>query len=206
MVNETTELNTPELRFTTGLLIGLLVVNFLVYVAILIPLSLNTDPDWFQFIHVYPVYSIAIIAGYYILEGSLFFGCRVRNWPCMLTIRIICFVKLFHNFTYCFTYAVEAAGSKGTYYYPFNLACTVFFLLALGLEYGIIVTFSKLVNLGCCEQTTPTQNGDLEMVRNPNVEGHDANFGVTQQAPVPRNVRPSNQTSSAAVEQCCLIS
>ena len=205
MVDETTELNTPELRFASGLLLGLLVVNFLVYVAILVTLLLIADPGWL----LNPVYSVPIIAGYYILEGSLFFGCRVLNWPRTLTFRVICVVKLFHNFAYFFTYAVEAADSKGTYYYSFNLACTVFFLLAFGLEAGIIVTFSKLFNLRYCEETIPTQNGQLEMVRNPNVEGHDANFGVTQQAPVPRNVRPSNQTSSAAVEQacnlCCLL-
>ena len=106
MVSETPKLNSPELRPIRRNLFGLLVVNFLIYVTILIPLSLNADPDT-------AVYSVAIIAGYYILEGSLFFGCQAYNWPCTLTFRII---WALHDFAYFITNAWLAAYYKGTYY------------------------------------------------------------------------------------------
>ena len=99
---ETPKLNSPELKPLRGALLGLLVVNFLIYVAILIPLSLNANPDT-------AVYSVAIIAGYYILEGSLFFGCQAYNWPCTVTFRVF---WILHDFAYFVTYAVLAAEIK----------------------------------------------------------------------------------------------
>ena len=105
MLNETLKLNAPELRPLRRLLLGLLVVNFLIYAAVLIPLSLNADP-------ISAVISVAIIAGYYILEGSLFFGCETYNWPCTLTFRII---WVLHDFAYFITYANASAWYKGKY-------------------------------------------------------------------------------------------
>ena len=201
MLNETLKLNAPELRPLRRLLLGLLVVNFLIYAAFLIPLSLYADP-------ISAVYSVGIIACYYILEGSLFFGCDTYNWPCMLTFRII---LVLHDFAYFIAYAYVSAWYKGKYlnydkpiedweeyckdynhypcssyenleefcnndpndwrcthqcdgkpsynfcynYFAFDVACTFFFLLAFGLEIGIIVAFSKFPRFGCCCQTTP---------------------------------------------------
>ena len=117
MVNEPTKLNTPVSPPIRRLLtlLGLLVVNFLVYVAVLIPLSLKAPPDISNPLKLQvptPIFTIPIIAGYYILEGSLFFGCRAFIWPFTLTFRII---WMLHDFTYFFTYAVEASWNKGAY-------------------------------------------------------------------------------------------
>ena len=104
MVNETPKLTSPELRKLRRLLIGLLVVNFLNYVAILIS-SWRTDIGT-------PIFSIPIIAGYYILEGSLFFGCQEYNWPCTFIFRII---WILHDFAYFITFALFAAIDTDTY-------------------------------------------------------------------------------------------
>ena len=98
----TPKLDSPKLKPLRRTLLGLLVVNFLIYVTILIPLSLNAMPGA-------AVYSIAIIAGYYILEGSLFFGCQTYNWPCTVTFRVI---WVLHDFIYFITYAVSASNIK----------------------------------------------------------------------------------------------
>ena len=143
MVNETPKLNSPELRRLRRLLIGLLVVNFLNYVAILIS-------SWMTDLFDMLFFSIPVIAVYYILEGSLFFGRQAYNWPCTLTFRII---WLLHDFAYFVTFAFEAG-----YMDIFCVALTLFFLYAFGLGIGIIVAFSKFPRLGCCHQTVPNHN------------------------------------------------
>ena len=105
MVNQTPKLYSPELRKLRILLIGLLVVNFSTYVVILILSSLTDMLNT-------ALYSTPIITGYYILEGSFFFGCQAYNWPCTLTFRII---LLLHDFAYFITYALFAAFYPPTY-------------------------------------------------------------------------------------------
>ena len=133
---EPPKLNSPELKAIRRNLFGLLVVNFLIYVTILIPLSLCAMPNT-------AFYSIPIIAGYYVHEGSLFFGCQVYNWPCTVTFRII---WALHDFCYFITYAVKTSESSEYHnetYYAFTLACSIFFLFTLGIGIGIIFAYSK---------------------------------------------------------------
>ena len=105
---EPRKLNSTELKPTRRILFGLLVVNFIIYVAILIHLCLDTKPEKLFT----AIYSIPIIAAFYIVEGSLFFGCQAYEWSCSALFHVIC---VLHNFGYFNSYAVEAADSKGDY-------------------------------------------------------------------------------------------
>merc|ERR1712150_16198 len=100
-------LKAPDLLKSRQVLLGLTVGQILIYLTLLIPLPLYTRFD-------FVLYSVAIIAGYNILEVSLFFGCQKYNWPCTLTFRIVFAI---HDFAYFITYAVFAADYYGYYYY-----------------------------------------------------------------------------------------
>ena len=204
MVNETPKLNSPELRKLRRLLIGSLFVNFLNYVAILIS-------SWIIDLYI-PFFSIPIIAVYYILEGSLFFGRQAYNWPCTLTFRVI---WVLHDLAYYITFALSAAfdvmdGYTDIFYVRISLALALFFLFTFGLGIGIIVAFSKFPRLGCCHQTIvqnfvvsgqtyPMQltqqmpNGQLVVVQNPNSEIYNPVAAQT--------VQNTTQTQSTIVQQ-----
>ena len=87
--------------------LGLLVTNFLFYLVFLIWFPVESKYN-------YPIYSVPIIAAYYIAEGCAFFGCQAYSWAASLTFRIL---FLLHDFSYFVTYAVMSSKT-GDQNYP----------------------------------------------------------------------------------------
>ena len=102
-------------------------------------------------------------------------------------------------------------------HYPYNVACTVFFLLTFGIGIVIMVVFSKFPRHGCCDpvNSTPVMvggqpvqmqtmqrmpNGQLVMVQNPNVGVTNPNYVVAQQPVVPQTVQYTTQTQVQTVQ------
>ena len=157
----------PELRTTRNVLYGLLVLNFVVYIGLIILCLFSVF--WIA------SFSVFFIILYYSIEGPLFvnrnhsqascqccccWGCY--NWLITLTFRTI---WLLHDFAYFVVYAIYASNSKDqmnfwcddfcdnfychtycleyTQHYIFGLASSLVFLITFGIGIGIIVAFSK---------------------------------------------------------------
>ena len=133
-------------------LLSLIIVNFIFYSVFLIWLPVASG-------YIYPVYSVPIIAVYYIIEASLFFGCNQYSWAATLTFRIF---WLLHDFSYFVTYAVIASKNYYNcdywdYWYGYKcyeksylIATCVFFWLVFCIGIAIICIFSKLPGNYCC--------------------------------------------------------
>ena len=129
-------------------LLSLIIVNFVFYSVFLI---------WFPVAsgYIYAVYSVPIIAVYYIIESSCFFGCNMYSWAATCTFRIF---WLIHDFSYFVTYAVMASRSYycyDDYWYKcykksYLIATCVFFWLVFCIGIAIICIFSKLPGNYCC--------------------------------------------------------
>ena len=77
----------------------LLSVNFIFYAVFLIWLPVESQYN-------FPIYSVPIIAAFYVAEGGAFFGCQGYSWAASVTFRIL---FLIHDFSYFVTYAVLGA-------------------------------------------------------------------------------------------------
>ena len=85
----------------------LLSVNFIFYAVFLIWLPVESQYN-------FPIYSVPIIAAFYVAEGGAFFGCQGYSWAASVTFRIL---FLIHDFSYFVTYAVLGAKT-GNYKNP----------------------------------------------------------------------------------------
>ena len=161
--------NLPELKTTRKLLLGCLMVNFIIYAAVVISLTVSMDfwdPEYY--LGYIPLYSIIPILVYYLIEGSLFFSGQAYSWPCTLTLRV--FIIL-HDLGYCifycifsFTYSKYKRGfceeNPDNYrcqnYFPYTMSACVFYLLASAIGCWIIMLYSKFPTRDCCRRTEPT--------------------------------------------------
>ena len=117
---------------------------------------------------------------------------------------------------YCKEYDPLSFRCSGVHY-PYNVACTVFFLLTFGIGIVIMVVFSKFPRHSCCDpvSTTPVMvggqavqmqtmqrmpNGQLVMVQNQNVGVTNSNYVIAQQPVIPETVQYTTQTQVQTVQ------
>ena len=92
-LSEVSNFRKTELRPTRKLLLGLMILNLVLYMPVLQTLTLMKN---YEFIS-YSWASLPLIAVYYIIEISLFFGCDRFNWKTTMFFR---FIWLLHDFAY----------------------------------------------------------------------------------------------------------
>ena len=110
---------------------GLIGLNIIIYVALLIPLALNSYTS--VAVCSLPLVALFNIVDFVALNNELF------NWPCIVIIRI---VIILHDFAYFVTYAVYYANHY--HYYRCTLATSICFSFTFALGIAILFAYSRL--------------------------------------------------------------
>ena len=141
-VSEQQVTDSTELQSTRRLLLGLIIINVILY-TFQIPLSLLTG--WTLGWVFYPGILI-----YYLLEGWWFFGRKSFNWPAFLTFRVMWAIHdLVVAIILPFKTQLASQIEDSTIAAPIFVSLFLF-LITFGIGIAIMYFYSKFKSKGLC--------------------------------------------------------